>query len=62
MQGSQSDRRDLLLEPKYRTAPMADPPPIPYSKLDRAHGVSPILERSSFTDILYPISTVQTQR
>ena len=42
-----------LLEPIYLTAPIADPPPMPYSKLLLAHGKSPIWLKSSLTDILY---------
>ena len=42
-----------LLEPIYLTAPMADPPPIPYNKLLLAQGKSPIWLKSSLTDILY---------
>ena len=45
-----------LLEPIYLTAPIADPPPIPYSKLLLAQGKSPIWLKSSLTDILYIIS------
>jgi len=45
-----------LLEPIYLTAPIADPPPIPYSKLLLAQGKSPIWLKSSLTDILYFIS------
>ena len=41
-----------LLEPIYLTAPIADPPPIPYNKLLLAHGKSPIWLKSSLTDIL----------
>ena len=46
----------ILLEPIYLTAPIADPPPIPYNKLLLAQGKSPIWLKSSLTDILYFIS------
>jgi hypothetical protein len=47
------EKGDILLEPIYLTAPIADPPPIPYNKLLLAQGKSPIWLKSSLTDILF---------